>query len=506
MTMATAQQVQQAASTVPAIDLDEYIEAATTAFQQAVAGGRDTSGLKPEHRGALLNELARALRLNPLTKPVIFLKTGQGESIYVTRQGADQIAARLRLNRETVEGPDIRKVGNVDVAFCKVRVSAPDGRFETSTATLPAGDFAMVLMKVETKAKRRATLSLAGLGMLSEEDAEEMLDAALNNTPAEPEPTAAQNALALDLDDCTYNRDAVGIWLKHRDALTKDGDAARKAGWDYLVKHLMRLMETKKTAVERFLRDAIAEHDAAVRAALAPKVDIIDPPTATDYAAQLERCPSLDAVAELYRSARADLAKGTDADKAAAWGATLARLAVIMQATSTDGLGALLKRRIAELDAPKPPPPTGTDGPTRESSDPAAAIGATVAAANAQHGAAQASAEPRVVLDPAEAEARLLRADAVGDAAWCQRLVDYAAVFAMAGAFHKRAAAFREAGVLATRRAQTLDAIEAREQRGPEAARQALDGYATRRVMPRGYGEVIRMPQRPTATRTGTDG
>ena len=131
---------------------------------------------------------------------------------------------------------------------------------------------------------------------------------------------------------------------------------------------------------------------------------------------------------------------------------------------------------------------------------------ATVAAANARHGAAQASAEPRVVLDPAEAEARLLRADAVGDAAWCQRLVDYAAVFAMAGAFHKRAAAFREAGVLATRRAQTLDAIEAREQRGPEAARQALDGYATRRVMPRGYGEVIRMPQRPTATRTGTDG
>ena len=85
MTTATAQQVQQAASTVPAVDLDEYIEAATTAFQQAVAGGRDTSGLKPEHRGALLNELARALRLNPLTKPVIFLKTGQGESIYVTR-------------------------------------------------------------------------------------------------------------------------------------------------------------------------------------------------------------------------------------------------------------------------------------------------------------------------------------------------------------------------------------------------------------------------------------
>lgn len=163
------------------------------------------------------------------------------------------------------------------------------------------------------------------------------------------------------------------------------------------------------------------------------------------------------------------------------------------------------KARITAALNP-PPPPTGTEGPARDSSDPAAPIAATVAA-NAQHVAAQASAEPRVVLDRwTKAEARLLRADAVGDAAWCQRLVDYAAVFAMAGAFHKRREAFAVAGVLATRRAQTLDAIEAREQRGPEAARQALDGYATRRVMPRGYGEVIRMPQRPTATRTGTDG
>lgn len=56
-----------------------------------------------------------------------------------------------------------------------------------------------------------------------------------------------------------------------------------------------------------------------------------------------------------------------------------------------------VKQRMDAALKPPPPPPTGTDGPARESSDPAAAIGATVAA-NAQHGA-QASAEPRVVLD-----------------------------------------------------------------------------------------------------------
>lgn len=81
-------------------------------------------------------------------------------------------------------------------------------------------------------------------------------------------------------------------------------------------------------------------------------------------------------------------------------------------------------------------------------------------------------------------------------------------VFAIAGSFHKHRAAFADAGVLEQRRAETLAAIEAREGRGPEAARQALDGYATRRVMPVGVGAVIQMPSREQreAARTGTDG
>ena len=77
----------------------------------------------------------------------------------------------------------------------------------------------------------------------------------------------------------------------------------------------------------------------------------------------------------------------------------------------------------------------------------------------------------------------------------------------MAGAHTKRAEAFRAAGVLATRRAQTLDAIEAREGRGPEAAVQALDGYRTRRVVPIGQSVRARTAAEiRAARRTGTDG
>lgn len=435
-----AQTTQARATTTEVIDLDSYIEDATTAFQQAVAANRDTAGLRPEHRGALLNELARALKLNPLTKPVIFLKTGQGESIYVTRQGADQIAARLRLNRETVVGPEVRDILGVKVFFCQVRVTAPDGRSEMATATLPAVDVLMGLMKVETKAKRRATLSIAGLGMLSEEDAEEMgIDAAIDRTPPANEPTAAQNKLALDLDDCTYNRDAVALWIKHRADLTADGDEARTAAWGVLVKHVMRLMEVKKTAAEKFLRGAIAEHDEAARQqrdAAPPAADAsadpaatevcaptespaVEPPTLADFRAQLDRCPGIDAIANLWRAARNEL---SGADRAPAWSACLDCLAVRMGVVSQQGMGAMLKKRIAELDGPKPTPPqppTGTDAP--RSNTPADVAGGSVAPTESAGAMAR---EQRTVLDTDTAHLDLAGTWRASEAGWRDHLAE----------------------------------------------------------------------------------
>ena len=485
-----AQTQRTQAVTTEVIDLDQYVEDATTAFQQAVAANRDTSQLRPEHRGALLNELARALRLNPLTKPVIFLKTGQGESIYVTRQGADQIAARLRLNRETVAGPEVRDILGVKVFFCQVKVTAPDGRFETATATLPATDPLMGLMKVETKAKRRATLSIAGLGMLSEEDAEEMgLDAALDRTPPASEPTAALNSLALDLDDCTLNRDAVDLWMKHRAALTADGDGVREEGWNLLVKHVGRLMEVKKTAAEKFIRGEIAARDEETRArrdAAPPKVEPapestvtaettgapLDPPTLADFRAQLERCLSLNAVADLWRASRGEL---VEADRAPAWAASIERVAVLTSAPSTQGIGALLKKRIAELDAPQPPPNGPGGGQRTLTTQAPADVAGGCDADVAPTAGAQASANdgPRCEHTAEELAARILRPDAEGDAAWREHLAATVAEKLAAGAdprgalaqgYAKRRFLFTKAGGAAlamARESATVDAMVA---------------------------------------------
>lgn len=161
--------------------------------------------------------------------------------------------------------------------------------------------------------------------------------------------------------------------------------------------------------------------------------------------------------------------------------------------------------RIKAALTPQPPTkPTGTDAPT--ASAPASVDGGSVAPS--QSAGAQASASPRLVLDADEAEARLV----TSAAAWAEHLAARVAagvpVFALAGGYHKRREAFDAAGVLEERRAATLAAIERREGRGPDKAREALDGYATRRVMPQGFGEVIRLRShaQQVARRTGTDG
>lgn len=173
--MAAREQKTQAQPThaeAPALDMDAMLEEAGRALLAVQAAGRDTSFLSVEKKAAVLEGLARALGLNPLSQPVIFLKTQGREVVYVTKVGTDQIASRLRLQRRTIHGPDVRKVHGKDLAFCQVEVTAPDGRSEMSTATLPITDPVNDLMKVESKAKRRATLSIAGLGLLTEEEIE----------------------------------------------------------------------------------------------------------------------------------------------------------------------------------------------------------------------------------------------------------------------------------------------------------------------------------------------
>lgn len=132
----------------------------------------DLGQLAEEDRLKYYSALCQSLGLNPLTKPFEYLKL-QGKTILYARAAcADQLR-------------QIRKVSVESVVFCEkdgilsatVKVRDSEGRTDVATGVVSVGHLkgeakATAVMKCETKAKRRATLSLCGLGMIDESDAE----------------------------------------------------------------------------------------------------------------------------------------------------------------------------------------------------------------------------------------------------------------------------------------------------------------------------------------------
>ena len=132
----------------------------------------DISALTPTERATYYMQTCEGLGLNPHSHPFAFLKLNGKEVMYATRGATDQLAAQARVNREIIDGPKVIDLAGTKLVYALCRATLPNGRFETSVATVPLTDPVNVLMKCETKAKRRATLSILGLGLLDEVELE----------------------------------------------------------------------------------------------------------------------------------------------------------------------------------------------------------------------------------------------------------------------------------------------------------------------------------------------
>ena len=151
------------------IDLDEHT--AEKVVESLVLRG-DLSGLGPRERANHYIAVCHGLGLNPASKPLDYLKLNGKEILYPNKGATDQLAAIHKVTREIIDGPKVMDLAGTKLVYALCRATLPGGRFETSVATVPLVDPVNVLMKVETKAKRRATLSILGLGMLDEMELE----------------------------------------------------------------------------------------------------------------------------------------------------------------------------------------------------------------------------------------------------------------------------------------------------------------------------------------------
>ena len=152
---------------------DEQISTAVvSAYERALILG-DLTGLKQDERLAYYKAVCESVGLNPLTKPFDYITLNGKLTLYATRACADQLR---KLHGVSVL--DLHKEFHPDgILMITCKVSDKTGRTDVATGALvvqnlKGNDLANAMMKAETKAKRRATLSLCGLGVLDETEIE----------------------------------------------------------------------------------------------------------------------------------------------------------------------------------------------------------------------------------------------------------------------------------------------------------------------------------------------
>ena len=140
-------------------------------LERALISG-DLAGLSESQRIEYYKAVCESLGLNPLTRPFEYLRLNGKLVLYATRAAADQLRAI-----HGISIVDARVEHKDDLVVVTVRGRNRDGREDVeigvvSVAGLRGDALANAEMKALTKAKRRLTLSLAGLGWLDESETE----------------------------------------------------------------------------------------------------------------------------------------------------------------------------------------------------------------------------------------------------------------------------------------------------------------------------------------------
>ena len=131
----------------------------------------DLAKLKPEERATYYLKVCESLGLNHLTQPFGYIVLNGKLTLYALKGCTDQLRNIHGISITKLEQNSVQDV-YVVTAYGKDKA----GRIDSSQGAvyvkgLVGDNLANALMKAETKAKRRLTLSMCGLGMLDESEA-----------------------------------------------------------------------------------------------------------------------------------------------------------------------------------------------------------------------------------------------------------------------------------------------------------------------------------------------
>jgi hypothetical protein len=132
----------------------------------------DLAKLSPDERSRYYSAVCRSLGINPLTRPFDYVNLSGKLTLYARKDAADQLR---KINGVSLSQPHIDYMD--DLVVVSVNATDKTGRTDSdlgavSIAGLKGEARANAIMKAITKAKRRVTLSIVGLGWLDESEIE----------------------------------------------------------------------------------------------------------------------------------------------------------------------------------------------------------------------------------------------------------------------------------------------------------------------------------------------
>jgi hypothetical protein len=221
------------------IEMNAVAPRETGAVMESVLIKGDLAKLTPAERSAYYMEVCRSIGLNPLTQPFQYIVLNGKMVLYATRACTDQLRSIHKVS--VVELTESEREG---VYIVTAKVTNAEGRTDMSKGAVTIGSLkgdalANAFMKAETKAKRRATLSLCGLGFLDETEIETIP----TSVPHDPE-----------TGEIMSDNDANQLIMEAR-SYAKLGQVALQAHWKSLGKSARRVVNTimdelKVTATE----------------------------------------------------------------------------------------------------------------------------------------------------------------------------------------------------------------------------------------------------------------
>ena len=157
----------QARDMAPAVERED----AGKALARVILEG-DLSKLTPAEKVTHYNATCQSLGLNPLTRPLEYIRLNGKEVLYARKDCTDQLRQLRRVSVQVVD-----RVIADGLVMVTARAMTPDGRQDEEIGAVPLGNLqgearANAIMKAMTKAKRRVTLSICGLGFLDELEVE----------------------------------------------------------------------------------------------------------------------------------------------------------------------------------------------------------------------------------------------------------------------------------------------------------------------------------------------